>query len=69
MLWGTESAFIFDSLKALGREEEYPRIYGRGWAVATSAQVAGTLLGAPLASATTCRRRSSPAARSPPWRS
>lgn len=52
MLWGTESAFIFDSLKALGREEEYPRIYGRGWAVATSAQVAGTLLGAPLASAT-----------------
>jgi MFS family permease len=52
MLWGTESAFIFDSLKAMGREEEYPRIYGRGWAVATTAQVAGTLLGAPLASAT-----------------
>lgn len=52
MLWGTESAFIFDTLKALGREDEYPRIYGRGWAVATSAQVAGTLLGAPLASAT-----------------
>lgn len=52
MLWGTESAFIFDSLKALGREEEYPRIYGRGWAVASTAQVAGTLLGAPLASAT-----------------
>jgi MFS family permease len=52
LLWGTESAFIFDSLKALGREEEYPRIYGRGWAVATSAQVVGTLIGAPLASAT-----------------
>jgi MFS family permease len=52
MLWGTESAFIYDSLKTMGREEEYPRIYGRGWAVATSAQVAGTLLGAPLASAT-----------------
>jgi len=52
MLWGTESAFIFDSLKAMGREEEYTRIYGRGWAVATTAQVAGTLLGAPLAEAT-----------------
>ncbi|MEO8458547.1 MAG: MFS transporter, partial [Chloroflexota bacterium] len=52
LLWGTESAFIYDSLKALGREEEYPRIYGRGWAIATSAQVAGTLIGAPLASAT-----------------
>jgi MFS family permease len=51
-LWGTESAFLFDSLKAVGREEDYPRIYGRGWAVATAAQVAGTLLGAPLASAT-----------------
>lgn len=52
LLWGTESAFIFDSLKALGREDEYARIYGRGWAVATTAQVAGTLLGAPLAEAT-----------------
>ena len=52
LLWGTESAFIFDTLKAMGREDEYPRIYGRGWAVATTAQVVGTLLGAPLASAT-----------------
>jgi MFS family permease len=52
LLWGTESAFIFDSLKALNREDEYARIYGRGWAVATTAQVVGTLLGAPLAEAT-----------------
>jgi MFS family permease len=52
MLWGTESAFLYDSLKALGREEDYPRIYGRGWAVATAAQVCGTLLGAPIAEAT-----------------
>lgn len=51
-LWGTESAFIYDSLKAVGREEEYPRIYGRGWAVATAAQVAGLLIGAPIADAT-----------------
>jgi MFS family permease len=52
MLWGVESAFLYDSLKALGRESEYPRIYGRGWAIAMAAQVAGTLLGAPLADAT-----------------
>ncbi len=52
LLWGTESAFLYDSLKALGRESEYPRIYGRGWAVATGAQVVGTLLGAPIADAT-----------------
>ncbi len=52
LLWGTESAFLYDSLKALGREEEYPRIYGRGWAIAMAAQVAGTLIGAPLADAT-----------------
>jgi MFS family permease len=52
LLWGTESAFLYDSLKAMGREEEYPRIYGRGWAIAMAAQVAGTLIGAPLADAT-----------------
>ncbi|MDO8614569.1 MAG: MFS transporter [Dehalococcoidia bacterium] len=52
LLFGTESAFIYDTLKALGREEEYPKIYGRGWAVMTGAAVAGTLVGAPLAAAT-----------------
>lgn len=52
MLFGVESAFLYDTLKALGREEEYPRIYGRGWAIAMAAQVGGTLLGAPLAAAT-----------------
>jgi len=52
LLWGTESAFIYDSLKAIGREDEYQRIYGRGWAIATAAQVAGTLAGAPIAAAT-----------------
>ncbi len=52
MLWGVESAFLYDSLKAMGREDEYPRIYGRGWAIAMAAQVAGTLIGAPLAEAT-----------------
>ncbi len=52
LLNGTESAFIYDSLKACGRESEYPRIYGRGWAIQMAAAVAGTLIGAPLAAAT-----------------
>jgi len=52
LLSGTESAFIYDTLKSLGREGEYPRIYGRGWAVQTAAMVGGTLLGAPIADAT-----------------
>jgi MFS family permease len=51
-LYGTESAFIFDSLKASGREHEYTKIYGRGWGVSTAAILAGTLLGAPIAEAT-----------------
>jgi predicted MFS family arabinose efflux permease len=52
LLAGTESAFLYDSLKALGREEEYSRIYGRAWGLVTAATVAGTLLGAPVAAAT-----------------
>ncbi len=52
LLSGTESAFIYDSLKAMGRESEYPRIYGRGWAVATVGGLVGTLLGAPIADRT-----------------
>ncbi len=52
LLSGTESAFIYDTLRSLDREGEYPRIYGRGWAVATAATLAGTLLGAPIADAT-----------------
>ena len=52
LLSGTESAFIYDSLKSIGREAEYQQIYGRGWAVAMSAGVAATLIGAPVADAT-----------------
>ena len=52
LLSGTESAFIYDTLKSLGRETEYAKVYGRGWAVATTAALAGTLLGAPVAAAT-----------------
>ena len=52
LLGGTESAFLYDSLKAVGREEDYSRAYGRAWGVATGAGLAGTLLGAPVADAT-----------------
>src|SRR6266508_3614943 len=49
---GTESAFLYDSLNAMGRSEEYQHIYGRAWAINMVAAVAGTLIGAPLADAT-----------------
>lgn len=49
---GTESAFIYDTLKGLGRQEEYQHIYGRAWAINMVAAVGGTLIGAPLADAT-----------------
>jgi MFS family permease len=52
LLFGTESAFIYDTLKRLGREGEYQQVYGRAWGLATAAALAGTLLGAPLAAAT-----------------
>ncbi len=52
LLFGTESAFLYDTLKALGREDEYPRVYGRAWGMFTGAALAGTLLGAPVAAAT-----------------
>src|SRR5438128_2648220 len=49
---GTESAFIYDTLKGMGREDEYQRIYGRSWALNMVAAVAGTRIGAPLAEVT-----------------
>lgn len=52
LLSGTESAFIYDTLKELDRDGEYQRVYGMGWAVAMAAALAGTLLGAPVAAAT-----------------
>ena len=52
LMSGADSAFLYDSLKALGREDEYQRIYGRAWAVLSAASLAGTLIGAPVAAAT-----------------
>ena len=52
LMSGADSAFLYDSLKALGREDEYQRIYGGAWAVLSAASLAGTLIGAPVAAAT-----------------
>lgn len=52
LLFGTESAFLYDTLKALGREDDYARVYGRAWGLLTAAALVGTLLGAPVAAAT-----------------
>ncbi len=52
LLMGKDSAFLYDSLKALGREDEYPRLYGQVWAVTNAAALLATLAGAPIAAAT-----------------
>jgi MFS family permease len=52
LMSGADSAFLYDSLKALGREDDYQRIYGGAWAVFGAASLAGTLIGAPVAAAT-----------------
>jgi MFS family permease len=52
LISGADSAFLYDSLKALGREDEYQRIYGGAWASLSAASLAGTLIGAPVAAAT-----------------
>jgi len=47
-----DSAFLFDSLKALGRPQEFQKVFGRYWGVASVGVIGGLLLGAPLAAAT-----------------
>jgi MFS family permease len=49
---GADSALTFESLKALGRERDYQRVAGVGWALFSFGIVCGLLLGAELASAT-----------------
>lgn len=49
---GASSAFLFDSLKVLGREADFERLTGRLFAVMSVAGLAGILLGAPFAAAT-----------------
>lgn len=50
---GADAAFLYDSLKAMGREGEYQKLFGRAWAVDSVSSVIGLLVGAPLAAATT----------------
>jgi predicted MFS family arabinose efflux permease len=49
---GADSALVFESLKAVGRERDYPRVAGMGWGVFSLGALAGMLAGAPLAAAT-----------------
>jgi MFS family permease len=51
MQMGKDAAFLYDTLKALGREEEYPLLYGRVWALTNVAALLATLAGAPIAAA------------------
>jgi predicted MFS family arabinose efflux permease len=49
---GADSALTFESLKAIGKERDYPRVAGFGWAIFSLGTLGGMLLGAPLADAT-----------------
>ncbi len=49
---GAEHALIFESLKAIERENEFQRTAGRLMAIMSFAALAGGLLGAPIAAAT-----------------
>ena len=46
---GADSAFFYDSLRALGREGEYQKLWGRCFAIQSAGGIAGLLIGAPLA--------------------
>ena len=49
---GADSAFVYDSLKAAGRQDEYQKIWGRVYSISLVAHVLGLVLGAPLAAIT-----------------
>lgn len=45
---GADSAFVYDSLRANGREDDYQKLWGRTRAVSAAAAILGLLIGAPL---------------------
>ena len=49
---GADSAFVYDSLKAAGRREEYQKIWGRIHSISLIAHVLGLVLGSFVAAAT-----------------
>jgi MFS family permease len=49
---GADSAFFYDTLKAMGREHDYQKLWGRSWAIQSSGVAASLLVGAGLAQLT-----------------
>jgi MFS family permease len=49
---GADMAILYDSLKRLGREDEFQKINSRLWAVTSTAVLVAILVGAPIAAAT-----------------
>lgn len=52
LMSGADSALLFDTLKAAGREGEYERLAGRGTALRWAGAALATLLGGPVAALT-----------------
>jgi MFS family permease len=49
---GADAAILYDSLKAIDREDEFQKINGRLWAVTSGGVLVAILIGAPIAAAT-----------------
>jgi MFS family permease len=49
---GADSALVYESLKAVGREQDYQQVAGRGWGLFSLGVTLGLLAGAPIAAAT-----------------
>ena len=49
---GADAAILYDSLKQIGREDDFQHINGRLWALTSFAVLIAMLIGAPIASAT-----------------
>ncbi|MEX2245559.1 MAG: MFS transporter [Dehalococcoidia bacterium] len=49
---GADAAILYDSLKRIGREDDFQKINGRLWALTSLAVLLSILIGAPIAAAT-----------------
>jgi MFS family permease len=49
---GADTAILYDSLKQIGREDDFQKINGRMWALTSTAALIAILIGAPIAAAT-----------------
>jgi MFS family permease len=49
---GADTAILYDSLKAIDREDDFQKINSRMWALTSSAVLVAILIGAPIAAAT-----------------